>query len=50
MEPNQRVANRSGRVDDARRARLMLLIDAGQTWAPIRDKLDCNDAFIDRWC
>jgi len=27
----------------------MLLLDAGHTWAAIRDKLDCNDAFIDRW-
>ena len=50
VELNQRVASRSGRADDARRARLMLLLDAGQTWAAIRDKLDCNDAFIDRWC
>src|SRR5712675_976006 len=49
MELNQRAASRSGRADDARRARLMLLLDAGHTWAAIRDKLDCNDAFIDRW-
>jgi len=26
-----------------------LLLEAGRTWATIRDKLDCNDAFIDRW-
>ncbi len=50
MELNQRAASRSGRADDARRARLMLLLGAGHTWAAIRDKLDCNDAFIDRWC
>src|SRR5260370_2243125 len=49
MELNQRAASRSGRADDARRARLMLLLEAGNTWAAIRDKLDCNDAFIDRW-
>src|SRR5262249_33725733 len=30
-------------------ARLILLLEAGHTWAQIRDKLDCNDAFIDRW-
>ena len=42
-------ASRSGRADDARRARLILLPEAGHTWAAIRDKLDCNDAFIDRW-
>src|SRR5258708_14820722 len=49
LELNQRAARRSGRADDARRARLMLLLEAGHTWAGIRDKLDCNDAFIDRW-
>src|SRR5271169_1703258 len=49
LELNQRAASRSGRADDARRARLMLLLEAGHTWAAIRDKLDCNDAFINRW-
>src|SRR6266566_4020496 len=49
MELNQRASSRSGRADDARRARLVLLLEAGHTWAEIRDKLDCNDAFIDRW-
>jgi hypothetical protein len=48
-ELNQRAASRSGRADDARRARLILLLEAGRTWATIRGKLDCNDAFIDRW-
>src|SRR5258708_22617065 len=49
MELNQRAASRSGRADDARRARLMLLHEAGHTCVGIRDKLDFNDAFIDRW-
>jgi len=49
MELSQRAGSRSGRADDARRARLILLLEAGHTWAAIRDKLDCNDAFIDRW-
>jgi transposase len=49
MELKQRATSRSGRADDARRARLLLLLEAGHTWAAIRDKLDCNDAFIDRW-
>ena len=46
IELNQRAASRSGRADDARRARMLLLLEAGYTWAVIRDKLDCNDAFI----
>ena len=45
----QRISSQSGRADDARRARLILLLDAGQTWAVIREKLDCPDSFIDRW-
>ncbi len=49
MELNQRAGSRSGRADDARRARLILLLEAGHTWAAICEKLDCNYAFIDRW-
>jgi len=45
----QRGIRQSGRADDARRARLILLLDAGHTWAVIREKLDCPDSFIDRW-
>jgi hypothetical protein len=48
LELSQRAASRSGRADDARRARLLLLLEANHTWAAIRDKLDCNDAFINR--
>ena len=48
-ELNQRAASQAGRADEARRARLILLLEAGFTWAEIRDKLACNDAFIDRW-
>jgi transposase len=48
-ELSQRANRQSGRADEARRARLILLLDAGQTWASIRGKLDCTDSFIDRW-
>src|SRR5262249_56213402 len=48
-ELSQRAASRSGRADDGRRARLILLLAARHTWAQIRDKLGCNDAFIARW-
>src|SRR5882672_9434879 len=47
-ELTQRATSQAGRADDARRARLILLLDAGHTWAAIRDKLDCTDSFIDR--
>src|SRR5512145_2127545 len=49
MELTRRANSRAGRADDARRARLILLLESGDTWAKIRAKLDCNDAFIDRW-
>src|SRR5215469_1826852 len=49
LELSRRATSRSGRADDGRRARLILLLAAGHSWAQIRDKLDCNDAFIDRW-
>jgi len=48
-ELNQRASSQAGRADEARRARLILLLSAGATWALIRDKLDCTDSFIDRW-
>jgi transposase len=49
VELSQRATRQAGRADDARRARLILLLEAGDTWAQVREKLSCNDAFIDRW-
>src|ERR1700722_3980636 len=48
-ELSQRTSRQCGGADEARRARLILLLDAGHTWAWIREKLDCRDSFIDRW-
>jgi transposase len=45
----QRASGQAGRADEARGARRILLLDAGHTWAVIREKLDCTDSFIDRW-
>ncbi len=49
MELQQRVDARNGRADAARRARLILLLADGLTWADIRAKLDCSDSYISRW-
>jgi transposase len=49
VELSQRATSQAGRADGARRARLILLLEAGDTWAQIRTKLSCSDAFIDRW-
>ena len=48
-ELSRRAAGRSGRADDGRRARPILLPEAGHSSTQIRDKLGCNDAFIARW-
>jgi transposase len=46
----QRQSNaRNGRADMARRARLILLLADGLTWAEVRTKLDCGDSYISRW-
>ena len=49
MELQRQATSRSSRADAARRARLILLLADGVTWAEIRTKLDCSDSFIDRW-
>ena len=49
VELTRRATRQAGRADDARRARLILRLEAGDTWAEIREKLACNDGFIDRW-
>jgi ABC-type nitrate/sulfonate/bicarbonate transport system substrate-binding protein/transposase len=49
IELQRQARARNGRADQARRARLILLLDEGRTWAEIRAKLDCNDSYIDRW-
>ena len=49
MELQQQAASRNARADSARRARLILLLADGLTWAEIRAKLDCSDSYIHRW-
>jgi transposase len=48
-ELTQRANRQAGPADEARRARLILLLGSGHTWASIRAKLDCTDSFIARW-
>jgi transposase len=49
VELSQRATSQADRADSARRARLILLLEGGETWSEIREKLSCNDDFIDRW-
>ena len=48
-ELERRVASRRGRADEARRARCILLVTEGTSWAAIRAQLDCSDSYIARW-
>src|SRR5713226_4920873 len=49
MELQRQAGARNGRADQARHARLILLLSDGLTWAEIRAKLDCSDSYVDRW-
>src|SRR4029453_13810567 len=49
MELTKQAASRSGRAEDARRARLVLLLAEGRTWDDICDRSPCSRGFIDRW-
>src|SRR3970282_759724 len=49
VELQRQAGARNGRADQARHARLILLLSEGLTWAEICAKLDCSDSYIDRW-
>ncbi|MGH7255710.1 MAG: helix-turn-helix domain-containing protein [Nitrospirales bacterium] len=45
----RRSHRRNGRADDARRARCILLLAEGASWAQIRGQLRCGETYIARW-
>ena len=45
----KRATSRTGRAEDARRTRLVLLLADGHTWAEICDRLPCSRGFVDSW-
>lgn len=49
VELTKRARSRTGRAEDARRARVILLLADGRTWADIRNALACSDSYISRW-
>ena len=49
MELSRRASSRTGRAEDARRARLVLLLAEGHTWDEICERLPCSRGFIDSW-
>lgn len=48
-ELRRQASQQSGPAALARRARLILLLDAGHSWTEILDKLDCSNDFIAMW-
>ena len=49
MELTQRAKSRTGRAEDARRARVILLLEEGYTWDEISKRVDCSRGFIASW-
>lgn len=48
-ELERRVRSRTARADDARRARLILMLADGESFLSIRQALRCNPNYISRW-
>lgn len=44
-----RLRSRNGRADDARRARVILMLDEGATYDLIQDTVGCGRAYVARW-
>ncbi len=49
VELTKQASSRTGRAEDARRARLVLLLAEGHTWDEICERLSCSRGFIDIW-
>ncbi len=48
-ELQSRVRSRVLGAGDSRRARLILMLADGESWAGIQEELGCSSAYIDRW-
>ncbi|MGH7946785.1 MAG: IS630 family transposase [Opitutaceae bacterium] len=49
MELERRAASRTGRAEDARRARVILLLAEGHTWDEVCERLECSRGFVGSW-
>ena len=49
MELERRLASRTGRAEDARRARVVLLLADGHTWDEICERVPCSRGFVGSW-
>src|SRR5437660_6438182 len=49
MELTRRANSRTDRAEDARRARLILLLAEGHTWDEVSERIDCSRGFVANW-
>ena len=49
IELERRAHSRAGRADEARVARVLLLLAAGATYREVAAKVDCSEPFISKW-
>ena len=49
MELTTRAKSRTGRAEDARRARVILLLAEGRTWATVCEQVGCSRGFVALW-
>lgn len=49
VELDRRMRSRRGRADDARIARVLLLLADGLSYRAIAEKVDCSEPFISKW-
>jgi len=49
MELECRTTSRTGRAEDARRARVILLLAEGHTWDEVCEQLPCSRGFVASW-
>src|SRR3989337_1170998 len=48
-ERRRRANSRTDRAEDARRARLILLLAEGHTWDEVSERIDCSRGFVASW-
>src|SRR5690348_9102463 len=48
-ELTRRANSRTDRAEDARRARLILLLAEGHTWDEVSERIDCSRGFVASW-
>ena len=49
MELTRRANSRTARAEDARRARLILLLSEGHTWDEVSERINCSRGFVASW-